>query len=321
MTSARSATSTGSRAAWPIAYADFEPYYTRAEQLYHVHGERKVDPLEPRRPGRSRYPAISHEPRIEQLSADLRVRRPPPVPAAVGIMIDEDEPVHSPCIRCDTCDGFPCMVNAQGRRPGRLRRTGAAATRTSRCAPTPTSPGSRPTGDGRTVTEVVVERDGEHEEYTADVVVVSAGAINSAALLLRSANEQHPDGLGNGSGVVGRNLMLHNNSSLIAFSKIPNPTMFQKTLGINDFYYGDPDGDWDFPLGAMQMLGSSDADTDRLRRPKDAADPAELARHAARLLDDDRGPARWPTTASRSTPTARISLALHARRTSKPTSA
>ena len=78
------------------------------------------------------------------------------------------------------------------------------------------------TADGRRVSKVVVERDGEHEEYSADVVVVSAGAINSSALLLRSANDRHPDGLGNGSGVVGRHLMLHNNSALTAFSKIPN---------------------------------------------------------------------------------------------------
>ncbi len=107
------------------------------------------------------------------------------------------------------------------------------------------------------MTKVAVERNGEREEYTAEVVVVSAGAINSSALLLRSATGQHPDGLGNGSGVVGRHLMLHNNSGLTAFSKIPNSTVFQKTLGVNDFYYGD--GAWDFPLGAMQMLGRSDA--------------------------------------------------------------
>jgi choline dehydrogenase-like flavoprotein len=131
--------------------------------------------------------------------------------------------------------------------------------------------------DGRSVSKVIVERDGEVEEYTADVVVVSAGAINSAALLLASASEAHPNGLGNSSGVVGRHLMLHNNSSLIALSKLPNPTKFQKTLGINDFYFGD--GDWDYPLGAMQMLGRSDATTIRFDVP-DAEDPADLAAHS-----------------------------------------
>jgi choline dehydrogenase-like flavoprotein len=131
--------------------------------------------------------------------------------------------------------------------------------------------------DGGSVRSVVVERDGTTEEFTADVVVLSAGAINSAALLLASADDRHPAGLGNSSAMVGRNLMLHNNSSLIAISKIPNPTVFQKTLGINDYYYGDRE--WDFPLGAMQMLGRSDPFTISLDAP-DADDPADLAAHS-----------------------------------------
>jgi choline dehydrogenase-like flavoprotein len=73
--------------------------------------------------------------------------------------------------------------------------------------------------------------------------------------------------------------MLHNNSSLIAFSKTPNPTKFQKTLGVNDFYFGDPDSDWPYPLGAMQMLGKSEKVLIGFDVP-DAADPAELARHS-----------------------------------------
>jgi len=132
---------------------------------------------------------------------------------------------------------------------------------------------------GATVTDVVVEHDGVEERYSADVVVLAAGAINSAALLLGSRSERHPAGLGNGSGQVGRNLMLHNNSSLIAFSNTPNPTKFQKTLGINDFYFGDPDSDWPYPLGAMQMLGKSDATLIGFD-VKDAEDPADVARHA-----------------------------------------
>jgi choline dehydrogenase-like flavoprotein len=130
---------------------------------------------------------------------------------------------------------------------------------------------------GRTVNRVTVERNGIDETYSADIVVVAGGAINSAALLLRSASEQHPDGLGNSSGVVGRHLMLHNNSSLIAFSKTPNPTKFQKTLGINDYYFGD--GVWPYPLGAMQMLGKSDSVLIGFDVP-DAQDPADLARHS-----------------------------------------
>lgn len=130
---------------------------------------------------------------------------------------------------------------------------------------------------GHSVSRVVVEHGGAVEKYSADVVVLSAGAINSAALLLGSANDRHPDGLANGSGQVGRNLMLHNNSSLIAISKEPNPPLFQKTLGINDYYF-DGDG-WDYPLGAMQMLGRSDPVTMGFDVP-DAEDPADLAAHS-----------------------------------------
>ena len=206
-------------------------------------------------------------------------------------MIDEDDPVHSPCIRCDTCDGFPCMVYAKAdaqvvcvepalQYPNVTLRTHAYVSRLET------------TGDGRRVSKVVVDRGGEHEEYTADVVVVSAGAINTAALLLRSANERHPDGLGNGSGVVGRHLMLHNNSALTAFSKFPNSTVFQKTLGVNDYYYGD--GHWDFPLGAMQMLGRSDADTIRLNDPKgEAGDPELLGQHSLDFWITTEDIARW----------------------------
>jgi choline dehydrogenase-like flavoprotein len=260
---------------WPLGYADFEPWYAQAEELYRVRGVRGVDPTDP--PGGPySYPPISHEPRIEQLAADLGAVGLNPFPLPNGILIDEEHPERSACIRCETCDGFPCLVNAKAdaqvicvepalRHPNVTLLTNARVTRLDT------------NGDARSVKTVVVERDGQVEDYSADVVVVSAGAINSAALLLASASEAHPNGLGNSSGVVGRHLMLHNNSSLIAISKVENPTRFQKTLGINDFYYGD--GDWDYPLGAMQMLGRSDAFTISLDAP-DAPDPADLAAHS-----------------------------------------
>jgi len=262
--------------AWPISYDDLEPWYARAERLYYVHGERGTDPFEPPASGPYPYPAISHEPRIEQLMSDLSGAGLAPFPLPTGIMIDEERPETSPCIRCRTCDGFPCLVKAKAdaqvvcvepalRHPNVTLRTHARVTRLET------------TGDGRAVSRVVVDRDGEREEYSADVVVLAAGAINSAALLLASASERHPEGLGNGSGVVGRHLMLHNNSSLIAISHEPNPTLFQKTLGVNDYYFGD--GEWDHPLGAMQMLGRSDEVTIGFDAP-DAEDPAELARHS-----------------------------------------
>jgi choline dehydrogenase-like flavoprotein len=179
-----------------------------------------------------------------------------PFPLPNGILLDEERPQLSACVRCATCDGYPCITNGKAARkwcacirrwgtPNVTLLTGALVTRLE----TDTS--------GRSVRRVVVERAGAREEYSADVVVLAAGAINSAALLLRSATPRHPHGLGNSSGVVGQNLMLHNNSSLIAFSKTPNPTRFQKTLGVKDFYVGDPVGGYPYPLGAMQMLGKS----------------------------------------------------------------
>ena len=281
--------------AWPLSYGDFEPWYTKAEQLYSVHGERGSDPLEPWASAPYPWPAVSHEPRIEQLAHDLKGAGLRPFPLPLGIMLDEARPDASACIRCATCDGFACLVKGKAdaqvvcvepalRFPNVSMLTGARVTRLV------TGPG------GRTVERVEVERDGAREQYTADVVVVSAGAINSAALLLASANDDHPDGLGNSSGMVGRNLMLHNNSSLIAISKTPNPTRFEKTLGINDFYYGD--GDWEHPLGAMQMLGKSDAYTMSLDAP-DADDPADLAAHA---LDF------WLTTEDLPRPDNRVEL-------------
>ena len=260
---------------WPLKYADFEPWYTKAEHLYHVHGERGIDPLDPPGPAYA-YPAMSHEARIEELAHDLKGAGLTPFALPLGIMIDEQRPELSPCIRCATCDGFACLVKAKAdaqvvcvepalRYPNVTLRTNSRVTKLETAS------------DGRSVSKVVIDHDGERDEYTADVVVLSAGAINSAALLLSSANDQHPDGLGNSSGVVGRNLMLHNNSSLIAISRIPNPTIFEKTLGVNDYYYGD--NEWEFPLGAMQMLGRSDAFTISLDAP-DAEDPADLAAHA-----------------------------------------
>src|SRR5215204_1863148 len=169
----------------------------------------------------------------------------------------------SVCIRCDRVDGFPCLVG--GKADAQVICVDPALQHDNVRLVTRANVTRLETdGGGRTVTAVVTEigdADGSVEtvRFSADVVVVAAGAVNSAALLLRSANDRHPAGLGNGSGVVGRNLMLHNNSSLIAFSKTPNPTKFQKTLGINDFYFGDQVSDWPYPLGAMQMLGKSDA--------------------------------------------------------------
>jgi choline dehydrogenase-like flavoprotein len=241
--------------AWPISYADLEPYYAQAEELYLVHGQAGEDPTEPPRSGPFPYPAVSHEPRIQQLSDDFEKTGHHPFHLPVGVDMDESDPEKGRCIRCDRFDGFPCPTDGKADahvlcvRPALKHdnvtlRTHAKVERLETDA------------SGRTVTGVVVDRGGVREVYTADIVVVSCGATNSAALLLKSASDRHPDGLANSSGQVGRNYMAHINSGVIAISQTPNTTKFQKTLGINDYYWGAEDSE--LPLGHIQMLGKSD---------------------------------------------------------------
>jgi choline dehydrogenase-like flavoprotein len=242
--------------AWPIGYDELEPYYTEAEALYRVHGSRGEDPTEPWASGAYPHPAVTHEPRIQRLHDDLARAGLRPFHVPLGIMLDETNAHASRCIRCNTCDGFPCLVGAKsdahvvcvepalGHRNVSLL-TNARVTRLETSA------------SGREVTTVVVERHGETQSFIGDIVVSSCGAINSAALLLRSANDRHPHGLANGSGVVGRHYMGHINSVLLAISKTPNSTVFQKTLGVNDFYFGD--ADYSYPMGHISFVGKLDA--------------------------------------------------------------
>ncbi len=264
---------------WPITYDDLASYYTQAEHLYHVHGQRGVDPTEPPGSAPYPYPPVSSEPRIQELCEDFRRIGLRPFPLPLGIMLDEGNRQKSRCIKCDTCDGFPCLVDAKSdahvvcvlpalEHQNVQLLTGAYVKRLE------TGP------SGREVTTVQVERNGSPEEYSADIVVVACGAINSAALLLRSASEKHPRGLANSSDVVGRYYMCHNNSALLAISKRPNPTVFQKTIGVNDFYFGSDDSS--YPLGHMQMLGKSNAEMLREDAPSFAPGLALdfIARHA-----------------------------------------
>ncbi len=240
--------------AWPLAYGDLEPWYTAAERMYQVHGQRGTDPTEPWASAPFPAPPVSHEPRIQRLHDEIRRCGYKPFPSPVGILLDEARPWASACIRCGTCDAFPCLVNAKSdaatlgvlpalRHPNVTLVTRAFAKRLETDA------------SGRAVTRVLVERDGEELAYAGDLVVVAAGAVNSAALLLRSASDRHPDGLANGSGVVGRHYMCHNNSMLIALSREPNPTEFHKTFALCDFYFGD--GEFDFPMGSVQLMGKA----------------------------------------------------------------
>ena len=258
----------GSSPAWPVRYDEFEPYYTQAEQLYQVHGNRGEDPTEP--PSSAPYPftPVSNEPRIQQLYDDLQKLGMNPFHAPCGILLNEAQPAFSTCIRCATCDGFPCLVHAKSDaeviavRPA-IAHDNVTLLRNAHVLRLHTD------DSGRTVTTVVATVDGLQERFTADIVVVSAGAANSAKLLLSSANDRHPGGLANGSDQVGRNYLYHNSRAFLAVSVEKNPTRFQKTLGVNDFYFGDDE--FPYPMGNIQMVGKSSAPMYRGEKPLETA--------------------------------------------------
>ena len=114
----------------------------------------------------------------------------------VGVDLNESDPEAGRCVRCDRFDGFPCLTDGKADAHVLCVRPALAAPERARSRPTPRSPGSRPTRAAADGTGVVVDRRGATETYTADVVVVSCGAAESPALLLRSANDRHPNGLG-----------------------------------------------------------------------------------------------------------------------------
>ena len=268
--------------AWPISYDELEPYYTKAEQMYEVHGARGEDPTEPPSSAPYPFPAVSHEPRIQQLADDLEAAGYHPFHAPCGIRLNEADMPHSTCIRCETCDGFPCLVHAKsdaevlGVRPA-LEHPNVELRTNAHVIRLETNEA------GSSVTGVVVERDGGTETLSGDVVVLACGAANTAKLLLVSASEKHPNGLANGSDQVGRNYMFHDSTAVLALSREENPTVFQKTLALNDFYFSSDD--FEYPLGNIQMVGKSSAPMFRGEKPGETKLAPEwtldkVARHA-----------------------------------------
>jgi len=247
--------------AWPLNYADMEPYYARAEHLFWVHGKHGEDPFAGASSKDYKYPPVEHEPRIQELSAGLEKLGLHPFHLPLGVQLAQDAngqaTADSRCIRCDRIDGFPCPLGAKADAEWAVIRPALAAHPNLSLMTRTTVERLLPDAGGRSVTGVAVTLpDGSPGIFTADIVVLSAGAILSAALLLKSATDEHPHGLANSSDLVGRNYMRHNNLALIAFSREPNPTVFQKTLALNDF--SGPGEHWQYPMGCIQMLGKSD---------------------------------------------------------------
>lgn len=253
----------GETRAWPIGYRDLAPYYDRAEAWYFAHGRAGVDPTEPPR-GPYPHPPIAHEPAVAEVERALEAKGLHPFPLPLAIHRLEDRPENSPCVRCPTCDGFPCLLHAKGDaevsgvRPA-LEHPNVRLLVDHRVRRLVTS------ADGRRVESVETERG----TFRARIVVLAAGAVNSAALLLASRNERHPRGLANRSDQVGRNYMCHLNSACMAIR--PNReihTIFQKTLAINDFYDDSGDPDYPYPLGHIQSLGKVTPAVLHAQRPR-----------------------------------------------------
>lgn len=238
---------------WSLKYRDFAPYYTQAEKLYEVHGKRGLDPTEPESSEDYPFPRVSHEPYIQEIHDALQEKNLHPFYLPLAIKLDETNPLLSICIRCNTCDGFPCFVygkadaDTNGVRPAIVDANLTLITE-AKVLRLHTS------ASGREVTEVEVEIAGNPQMFSGDIVVVACGAINSAVLLLKSANDCHPNGLANRSHLVGRNYMAHKHAVVMSLSSQTNPTVFQKTLAVHDFYWGTKD--FPYPMGSVQLLGN-----------------------------------------------------------------
>jgi choline dehydrogenase-like flavoprotein len=243
----------GTSPAWVVSYDELEPYYTRAEKIYRVHGTRGEDPTDPPRSSDFPFPPVSHEPYIEELAAKFKAQGLHPYHYHMGIDLNEQDRSLGKCVRCDTCDGFPCLVDAKS--DAHINavlpalKSGNVTLLTNAYVSKLCTNAS-----GNEITSVEVQRNGQTEMYSAPIVVVACGAVNSAALLLRSANDKHPHGLANRSDLVGRNYMTHHGTVAMAVNPLlRNDVVFQKTISINDFYLRGPN--YDYPMGNIQAVG------------------------------------------------------------------
>jgi choline dehydrogenase-like flavoprotein len=247
--------------AWPFSYDDLEPFYGKAEELYEVHGALGEDPTEPEHSTAYPYPPLSHEPAIERFALRLSNQGLHPFHMANGM--------HLPSMverRADaTADGSPSSTGNKSDAENRAVRP-ALESATVRLLPGAYVRRLHTNTDGDAVTAADAEVAGRVVRIEAKTFVVAGGAVNSAALLLRSVSDQHPDGLANSSGLLGRNYMVHNSTFFLAVNPARrNDTAWQKTLGLNDWY--EAGSDTPYPLGNLQMLGKLRAPMIKSARP------------------------------------------------------
>jgi choline dehydrogenase-like flavoprotein len=229
---------------WPIDYQTLESYYDEAERLYSVHGEQGADPTDPPR-GPFPHEAVPHAPAMAAIVDQLRQQGLHPAPLPLGL--------RDGCVLCNTCNSFACKLHAKSdadvccvrdviQRSNVTLWTNALAQRLLTDS------------SGKKLEAVQVLRNGESIRVEAPIIIVSCGAVNSAALLLRSANAAHPNGLANSSGLVGRRYMAHLATMMQGFHPFrKNETVFQKTVAINDYYFSGPHTR--YPLGHIQSQG------------------------------------------------------------------
>ncbi len=279
--------------AWPFAYDTLAPYYTKAELLYGVHGSLGDDPTAPAQEPLP-FPPIAHEPVMAQMFDSFRAQGLHPYGLPLGI----DHHEGGSCVRCRTCDGFPCRVGAKNDadiqcvRPAMKAPNARVATET-RVERLITN------RDGDRVLAAEASRGRERIRIEADRFVVSCGAANSAALLLRSGNAAHPTGLANSSNHVGRNYMQHQYSAIMAVNPfVRTELVYQKTIGINDFYL--PSGDRPYALGNIQALG-------KLQAGMLTADKPWVPRPLMQFLAE-RSTDWWTTTEDLPDPDNRVTL-------------
>ncbi len=240
-------TADGLSPAWPLTYDELEPYYQRAEELFWVHGDNDDTAVPRSQP--YPYPPLPHEPAIQRLVKGLSRQglHPFHLPQAV------DWRDGGACVLCRTCDSYACMLDAKG-------EADVCAVRPALQSPTVrllTNAAVRRvvTNDGGdSVTGLEVAHKRGAVSVTASKYVLAAGAVNSAALLLRSRGPHAPEGVANGSGMVGRNYMAHPSSFVVGVRPTrENRLVYEKTVGFNDWYFAGPTTP--HPLGHVQALG------------------------------------------------------------------
>ncbi|MEO5583512.1 MAG: GMC family oxidoreductase [Saprospiraceae bacterium] len=244
--------------AWDLLYKDFEPWYGEAEHLYSVHGIKGTDPTEPPSSTSFPFPSLPVEESIQEIWTDMEKvgLRPSTIP--IGVRLPQDKSDSKGNQHLSLFDGYPDPTEAKADAhvvsiQAALKYENVHILTGRKVEKLIT------TTDGKRVTSLSTIYNNTEEIYEADTIIVSAGAINSAALLLKSRNQLHPQGLGNSSGLLGKNLMLHNNGTIVAISPRKNTAIFQKSILLTDFYHGSDETN--YPLGSVQLMGKTDPDT------------------------------------------------------------